>query len=329
MPTAAPAGDTIESAVDACVMRHRVAIAEPGQRGHPRRWEGREVEHDRPGEEDPVLPVEAADHVQDRPGSRRSAGGRTRRRERRRRSTRSRRGFACGSSSALGDASRCRPTSGRTYRATLVQAGRSTSWNAAVDLRSRPAPQLHVIALFFALGGSAYAVGERIQSPAAPQARCAQRHGPRHRRRDRHREPGHREPTRTASRRRRQPLRQEVQLHREGCPGTPRPDRDVRGALRRHLGRKRRRERERRRGCVGPGRPERRLLASSCTPLAATIASTWPSRSSSSESLGQTRRDEGTDGRSRPGAARPRSRRTSQVISLSPGSRPSREPRFW
>jgi hypothetical protein len=36
-----------------------------------------------------------------------------------------------------------------------------------------PATVIALIALFFALGGSAYAVGERIQSPSAAQPRCA------------------------------------------------------------------------------------------------------------------------------------------------------------
>jgi len=36
-----------------------------------------------------------------------------------------------------------------------------------------PSTAIALIALFFALGGSAYAVGDRIQSAAAPQPRCA------------------------------------------------------------------------------------------------------------------------------------------------------------
>src|SRR5262245_1440702 len=36
-----------------------------------------------------------------------------------------------------------------------------------------PSTVLALIALFFALGGSAYAVGERIQSPSVAQPRCA------------------------------------------------------------------------------------------------------------------------------------------------------------
>ncbi len=35
-----------------------------------------------------------------------------------------------------------------------------------------PGAALGLIALFFALGGSAFAVGERIQSPAVAQQRC-------------------------------------------------------------------------------------------------------------------------------------------------------------
>ena len=56
----------------------------------------------------------------------------------------------------------------------------NTSRKGAVVLRSRPVPHFAVIALFFALlGGSAYAVGERLQSPAVAQPRCAQRRRPR------------------------------------------------------------------------------------------------------------------------------------------------------
>ncbi len=36
-----------------------------------------------------------------------------------------------------------------------------------------PGTAIALIALFFALGGSAYAVGERVQSPAVAQPRCA------------------------------------------------------------------------------------------------------------------------------------------------------------
>ena len=36
-----------------------------------------------------------------------------------------------------------------------------------------PGIAIALIALFFALGGSAYAVGERVQSPAVAQPRCA------------------------------------------------------------------------------------------------------------------------------------------------------------
>jgi hypothetical protein len=40
-------------------------------------------------------------------------------------------------------------------------------------LTPSPATALALVALFFALGGSAYALGERIQSQLAPQPRCA------------------------------------------------------------------------------------------------------------------------------------------------------------
>ena len=49
IPTAAPAGETIESAVEAWVIAMRLAEPEPRQRGHPRRREGHEVEEDRAG----------------------------------------------------------------------------------------------------------------------------------------------------------------------------------------------------------------------------------------------------------------------------------------
>ena len=42
------------------------------------------------------------------------------------------------------------------------------------SLRSiTPSSAIALIALFFALGGSAFAVGERIQSPTVAQQRCA------------------------------------------------------------------------------------------------------------------------------------------------------------
>ena len=41
------------------------------------------------------------------------------------------------------------------------------------SLSMTPGTALGLIALFFALGGSAFAVGERIQSPTAAQPRCA------------------------------------------------------------------------------------------------------------------------------------------------------------
>lgn len=41
------------------------------------------------------------------------------------------------------------------------------------SLSVTPGTALGLIALFFALGGSAFAVGERIQSPSAAQPRCA------------------------------------------------------------------------------------------------------------------------------------------------------------
>lgn len=43
---------------------------------------------------------------------------------------------------------------------------------AARRLSVTPGTALGLVALFFALGGSAFAVGERIQSPSVAQARC-------------------------------------------------------------------------------------------------------------------------------------------------------------
>jgi hypothetical protein len=40
-------------------------------------------------------------------------------------------------------------------------------------LTLRPGTAIAVLALFFALGGSAFAVGERMQSPSVAQQRCA------------------------------------------------------------------------------------------------------------------------------------------------------------
>jgi hypothetical protein len=40
-------------------------------------------------------------------------------------------------------------------------------------LRITPAPAIALVALFFALGGSAFAVGERMQAASANQQRCA------------------------------------------------------------------------------------------------------------------------------------------------------------
>lgn len=45
--------------------------------------------------------------------------------------------------------------------------------NVRTRLAASPATVLSVAALFFALGGSAFAVGERIQSSTAAQPRCA------------------------------------------------------------------------------------------------------------------------------------------------------------
>ena len=64
IPTAAPAGETIESAVDACVIAIASRKPEARERSHPRRREGREVEHDRSGEQQPVLPAEGAHDVE-------------------------------------------------------------------------------------------------------------------------------------------------------------------------------------------------------------------------------------------------------------------------
>ena len=63
-----------------------------------------------------------------------------------------------------------------------------------------PGTAIALVALFFALGGSAFAVGERIQSPSVAQQRCT--NGAVRGDRDRHGEPGpgHREHSRTRSR---------------------------------------------------------------------------------------------------------------------------------
>ena len=45
--------------------------------------------------------------------------------------------------------------------------------NRARRLSFTPGTALALVALFFALGGSAFAVGERIQSPSVAQQRCA------------------------------------------------------------------------------------------------------------------------------------------------------------
>jgi hypothetical protein len=43
----------------------------------------------------------------------------------------------------------------------------------ARSLSIRPGTALGLIALFFALGGSAFAIGERLQTPSVAQQRCA------------------------------------------------------------------------------------------------------------------------------------------------------------
>ena len=45
--------------------------------------------------------------------------------------------------------------------------------NRARHLSVTPGTAIALVALFFALGGSAFAVGERIQSPSVAQQRCA------------------------------------------------------------------------------------------------------------------------------------------------------------
>ena len=60
MPTAAPAGATIESAVDAWLITNAWRKRSPGKRCHPRRRERHEVEHRRDGEDERVLPARAS-----------------------------------------------------------------------------------------------------------------------------------------------------------------------------------------------------------------------------------------------------------------------------
>ena len=191
-----------------------------------------------------------------------------------------------------------------------------------------PGTAIALVALFFALGGSAFAVGERIQRPLRRPAALRERRGPRDRDRHRHREPGHREHPRQVHERG-QPLLAEVQLHRQGRAGAPRRGGSLRGALRRDLRRERgrkRRLRRRLRDRRGTARAAR--SSSRCIPRAATIAPTSRSRSWRRSSCYGKRGE--TNAATPPASSRstPAIARKSHVISLSPGSRPSREPRL-
>ena len=198
---------------------------------------------------------------------------------------------------------------------------------SARRLSITPGTALALIALFFALGGSAFAVGERIQSPVRCPAALHERS--RTWRRDCHRNPesGHREHPRQVHERR-QPLRTQVQLHREGSSGASRRDGRLRGPLRRDLRSERSRKRHWRRLRDRRARARAAPSRSRCTRPGATTRSTCRSRSSWCEpaTAGAARRPRrGLRRRAGEPAAIATNRK---VISLSPGSRPSREPRF-
>ena len=67
IPTAAPPGAMIESAVDACVTTNACRKRRPGQRHHPGRREGGEVEHRRRDQDDPHSQVRVCDDGPDIP----------------------------------------------------------------------------------------------------------------------------------------------------------------------------------------------------------------------------------------------------------------------
>ena len=232
IPTAAPAGETIESAVDACVIAIASRNPRPGKRGHPRRREGREVEDDRRPRAGASPASRACARRRARRGSSRTREGRRRRRPRRRRSSLRPRGAACASSSALAGASPCRPTSRRTYLRppSIAQLGRSLmSRPRLVDHprnRDRARRALLRPRRLRLRGRRAHARAERRA------AALHERSDPWHRHRRRRPEPGHGERAGQAHERE-QPLRAQVQLHRQGRAGAARRGRRLRGEVRR------------------------------------------------------------------------------------------------
>ena len=149
-----------------------------------------------------------------------------------------------------------------------------------------PGTAIALIALFFALGGSAFAVGERIQAPSVAQQRCA--NGAVR---------GIAVVTGIASQGIanfpdsftgcRKSLRPEVQLHRKGSSGQARRDGRLRGPVRRDLRGEWCRQRHGRRVRDGASGAGRRRSESPCIRLDATTRSISRSRSSSSESYGR------------------------------------------
>ena len=129
-----------------------------------------------------------------------------------------------------------------------------------------------------------------------------------------------------------QPLRRKFNCTGRGRPGAARRGRRLRGALRRDRGRERGRQRGRRTTPTRPCRPSagRRVQrddasrpAVTTRPTSALHARSLGRSSTTGSAARRTRRR-----RRRAAAARPPIARNSHVISLSPGSRPSREPRF-
>ena len=309
--------------------RHALPIAQPWQRGHPGRWEGREVEEHRGRQGRPVSPVEVAEHVEhvavvrdarqdededendDRDRARGAEESLVRRRQ--------------------PSPARCRAVrhlQEPTVR-PLERAERSSRKEPAMQPGRRivtPGTVIALIALFFALGGSAFAVGEHVQGLTIAQQRCAN---------------GSVRGVATVTGNPGQGMRQhpryvlelgfallaEVQLHGQGDRGPSDVDRRLRDPLRREHRTERDRERRRRvhgderdarsgrlpdpRAGRRPGERSRRPLHGDDRLISRAVAERprWRRRP--------------------PGAgAPPRVATKSQVISLWPGSRPSREPRF-
>ena len=123
------------------------------------------------------------------------------------------------------------------------RAGRSHDMKRARHLSITPGAAIGLIALFFALGGLRVRRSGPGAGPGRRPAALRERCRPRRRRGHGHRQPGDREHSRQLHGRG-QPLRPEVQLHRQGRPGATRRDGRLRGAVRRDLGRERRRERD-------------------------------------------------------------------------------------